>query len=114
MTNHPRRGKRAFYKARVTWNYRRGDEDGITLSINEKDFGTWAQARDWIETKIPKRDPQNEEVGWVSPRDPELELDVVYLDELGDFADAEGEPCESRRIAMYEHGPREWTWAKEA
>jgi hypothetical protein len=107
MVNHPRRGGRAFYKARVTWDYRRGDEDGITLSINEKDFGTWAQARLWIEAEIPKRDYRH-------PSDKELDLDVVYLDELGNFADAEGEPCESRRIAMYERGPQEWTWADES
>lgn len=106
MVNHPRRSGRAFCKARITWDYRRGDEDEITLSVNEKDFGTWAQARLWIEAEIPKRD-------FHRPADPELELDVVYLDELGEFADAEGVPCESRRIALYEHGAREWTWVEK-
>lgn len=92
-------------KARIIWKYRRGDEDGLVMSINEANFGTWAHARIWIEKQIPARSAHH-------PSDPELELDIVYLDEIGDFVDEGGKPCKSQRIATYEHGLLEWTWAE--
>jgi hypothetical protein len=35
---------------------------------------------------------------------------AVIMEEVGSFFDVDGEPCNSKRIATYEHGPREWTW----
>ena len=105
-------------KCKITWLYRKENEageciaDDIVGSINEMQVGTWAQARNWIEAEIPKREKRGPKRRSPYRDHYRLELDAIELEEIGKFWDEDGEPQETRRIALYEHGPRESSWAE--
>jgi hypothetical protein len=86
-------------KARISWNYYNTvTETEYCASINEMVANTWAQVRTWVENQIPDRTTGNSI------------LDTIEIDEIGQFADSDGESCDSRPIAIYEHASGIWEW----
>jgi hypothetical protein len=78
-----------YRKVRITWEYRHDtiQNENDFVMINDAHFGSLDQAQTWVENQIPVRT--------TIPYNPNLKLNIVYLDEIGNSG-------ENHRIATYE------------
>ena len=84
-------------KVQISWEMREGDHEWVG-SINELTVGTIAQAQTWIRQEIPRRESGT------------VEIDVVYLYEIGNFVDSEGCPINHQLIGSYSPSNDQWEW----
>ena len=90
-------------KVRITWEMRRGDVEFVG-SINEMRVNTVAQAVTWIMKELPKRD----RLAVLSS----AEVDLICLDEIGNFCDDEGCPRDFRPLGRYDPAEGEWVFTE--
>ena len=76
---------------RISWEMRNLNTDHEFVgSVNEMHVNTVAQAVQWVMKQLPDRGNDTTEV------------DQVIIDEVGNFADDDGCPMETRRLATYD------------
>ena len=91
-----------MYQVRITWEmFDHETEREFVGSINELSVKTIAEAQAWIRKQIPERETDS------------TTIDAILLDQVGNFQDCEGIPCDSRAIGMLEPAVGEWFWIND-